>query len=116
MKPNRTLTISICMLLVGCTSKPALDQNDQSQTPQMPSDPIQVIFLTRDGCANTPVLRANLESAAESFDSTVEYEVIDQGTLPATDAHTGYPTPTILYKNRDLFGLPEPVPPFPAPS
>ncbi len=82
----------------------------------MPSKPIQLVFLTRDSCANTPVLLDNLKSAAESFDSNIGYKVINQGSLAATDARTGYATPTILFNNRDLFGLREPLPPFSAPG
>lgn len=82
----------------------------------MPPGPIHLVFLTREGCANTPVLLANLKAVAESFDLPVDYEVLDQGTLSPTDGRVGYPTPTILYDNRDLFGLPKPEPPFPAPG
>jgi len=115
IRKRRLLTI-ICMLLVGCTSDQAPDNNSQSQSPQMSPDPIHVVFLTRDGCANTPVLLANLKSVAESFDPPVDYLVVNQGTLLLTDARIGYATPTILYDNRDLFGLPKPLAPFPAPS
>ena len=30
------------------------------------------------------------------------------GTLPRTDVRTGYPTPTLLWKGKDLFGMPSP--------
>jgi hypothetical protein len=39
--------------------------------------------------------------------------VVDLGTLPDTDARGGYGTPTVLHKNRDLFGMPEPPIPHP---
>lgn len=44
------------------------------------------------------------------------YQVIDVATLHPTDPRSGYPTPTLLYEGRDLFGLPEPQPPFPEPA
>ena len=55
-------------------------------------------------------LAAALEPLSEPF------EIIDQETLPADDVRRGYPTPTILVRGADLFGLPEPEPPFPAPT
>jgi hypothetical protein len=73
-------------------------------------------FLTRDGCVNTPRMRANLEKALKALSWTTDYQIIDIGTLPATDVRTGYPTPTLLYKNRDLFGLPIPKPPYNEPT
>lgn len=107
---------SSVLLLVGFTSNTAPERPAQSQTSSMPSRPIQLMFLTRDGCANTPVLLENLKSATQSFDPNVDYEIVNQDTLEATDSRVGYATPTILFDNRDLFGLPEPVAPFPAPG
>jgi hypothetical protein len=34
----------------------------------------------------------------------------------ASDVRSGYPTPTLLWKGRDIFGMPVPKPPFNAPS
>jgi hypothetical protein len=48
--------------------------------------------------------------------STLKYEVLDLDTLPDTDARRGYPTPTLLYESRDVFGLPEPQPSLPEPT
>lgn len=109
------LTIT-SFLLVGCTSQPSSHNDSPSQVAEVSPDSIHIVFLTRDGCANTPVLLANLEAAVGSLDPPVDYKVVNQGPLPTTDARVGYATPTILYDNRDLFGLPQPIPPFPAPS
>jgi hypothetical protein len=38
-----------------------------------------------------------------------DYQFIDSGTLPDGDVGRGYPTPTILYNNRDVCGMPEPA-------
>jgi len=73
-------------------------------------------FLTRDGCVNTPKMRANLDQALKALGWSTDYQAIDIGTLPADDARTGYPTPTLLYKNRDLFGMAVPNPPYPEPT
>ena len=41
------------------------------------------------------------------------YDVVDQDTLPETDVRRGYPTPTLLYADRDIFGMSVPKPPLP---
>jgi len=72
-------------------------------------------FLTRDGCVNTPMMRANLDGALTTLGLPTDYAVIDSDTLAASDARVGYPTPTVLYHGRDLFGMREPpAPPPPA--
>ena len=113
---KRRLLTCFGIVLVGCTSDQAPDNKSQSQSSQMLPESIHVVFLTREGCANTPVLLANLKSVAESFGPPVDYVLVNQGTLPPTDVRIGYATPTILYGNRDLFGLPKPAAPFPAPT
>jgi hypothetical protein len=73
-------------------------------------------FLTRDGCAQTPVMHANLDRALKALKWATDYRVVDIGALPATDARAGYSTPTLLYKDRDVFGLPAPKPPYHEPT
>jgi hypothetical protein len=73
-------------------------------------------FLTRDGCRNTAEMRANLDAALIAQGWPTDYLCIDIGKLPDSDVRTGYPTPTLLYKGRDLFGMPVPQPPYDAPS
>jgi hypothetical protein len=75
-----------------------------------------LVFITRDGCVNTPDMQLNLDDALRGLGLALDYEVIDLGKLPKADARTGYPTPTILYRNRDLFDMPAHVPPYPEPS
>ncbi|MEO2018133.1 MAG: hypothetical protein ABGZ53_27590 [Fuerstiella sp.] len=79
-------------------------------------DTRDIVFLTRGGCVNTPVLRANLDAALSALGIAVEYTVVDQGTLPSTDVRCGYPTPTIRLDGRDVFDMPAPSPPFPPPT
>lgn len=76
----------------------------------------ELTLLTRGECVNTAPFAANLESVLGAWRLPNDYQVVDLNTLPATDPRTGYPTPTLLYRNRDLFGMPEPTPPFPAPT
>ena len=73
-------------------------------------------FLTRDGCVNTPEMLNNFHGALKALGLPNDYRYIDIGTLPNTDVRTGYPTPTLLWKGRDTFGMPAPKPPFQAPS
>ena len=69
-------------------------------------------FITRDGCVNTPDMFNNLDDALRGLGLALDYQVVNLGTLPKTDPRTGYPTPTVLYRNRDLFGMPEPTPQY----
>jgi len=73
-------------------------------------------FLTRDGCVNTPDMVNNLDDALTASHWPKDYAFIDVGTLPKTDVRRGYPTPTLLWKGKDIFGMPVPKPPFDAPS
>ena len=58
-----------------------------------------VVFLTRKGCANTPLMRKNLDAV------TRDYEVVDIGTLLPTDYRRAYGTPTVLVNGADLMGM-----------
>jgi len=75
-----------------------------------------LVFITRDGCVNTPDMLLNLDDALRGLGLALDYEVVDLGKVAKSDARIGYPTPTILYRNRDLFDMPVPVPPYPEPS
>ena len=81
-----------------------------------PSVKTDLVFLTRDGCVNTPDMVNNLDDALRSMGFKLDYQYLDIGKLPAKDARTGYPTPTVLWKGKDLFGMPVPTPPFPEPA
>jgi hypothetical protein len=76
----------------------------------------ELVFITRGACVNTPPLKANLDAALQALRVPADYEVVDLDLVPQSDVRAGYPTPTLLYRNRDLFGMPEPVPPFPEPA
>jgi hypothetical protein len=75
-----------------------------------------LVFVTRDGCVNTPDMLNNLDDALRALGLGLDYPVVNLSQLPRTDPRTGYPTPTVLVGNRDLFGMPEPAPPFPEPT
>jgi hypothetical protein len=73
-------------------------------------------FLTRDDCVNTPDMVNNLDDALNELGWPKDYQYINIGTLPARDVRTGYPTPTLLWKGRDIFGMAVPKPPYDVPS
>lgn len=72
-----------------------------------------LVFLTRDGCVNTVTMRANLDEALKAQALPSDYQFINSDTLNPTDPRAGYGTPTVLYANKDLFGMPEPPVPHP---
>jgi hypothetical protein len=76
----------------------------------------QLVFLTRNGCVNTTTMRTRLDEALDRLKVPKDYAFIDADTLGESDVRRGYGTPTVLHDNRDLFGMPEPTPPVPAPT
>ena len=75
-----------------------------------------LVFLTRDGCVNTPDMLNNVDDALRALGLALDYAVIDLASLPANDARRGYPIPTVLVDGHDIYGMPEPAPPLPEPS
>jgi hypothetical protein len=75
-----------------------------------------LVFLTRDGCGNTASMRSRLDQALKAMALPTHYALIDVDKLEPSDTRRGYGTPTILYKNRDLFGIPAPPAQPSAPS
>lgn len=62
-------------------------------------------------CPNTPIMRDNLKAALASIGGGWTFADINQEKLPEGDLRRGYPTPTILVHDRDLYGLPVPAAP-----
>jgi hypothetical protein len=44
------------------------------------------------------------------------FSIVDVASLPLTDPRVAYPAPTLLWRDRDLFGVPEPPAPYPPPT
>ena len=111
---RRTFGIALASLLPwGCSPRAPGPSLTTTPPTTMKND---LVFVTRDGCVNTPDMLINLDDALRALKLPLDYQVVNLRTLPATDVRSGYPTPTVLYRNRDLFGMPEPTPPFPEPS
>src|SRR5215467_2528344 len=111
---RRSFTMGFGAFVAGACARRASESTRSSS--QRRSVRGNLVFITRDGCVNTPDMLLNLDDALRGLGLALDYEVIDLGKLPKTDARTGYPTPTVLYRNRDLFDMPAPVPPYPEPS
>lgn len=79
-------------------------------------DPADLTLVTREGCVLTDQMRGHLDAALKLKNLPATYRMVDLDTLPASDSRRGYPTPTLLYKGVDLFGMPAPTPPFPDPT
>src|SRR5437870_982380 len=101
---RRTFGITLASLLPWGCSPRASGPSLTAQSTTMKND---LVFVTRDGCVNTPDMLINLDDALRALKLPLDYQVVNLGTLPATDVRSGYPTPTVLYRNRDLFGMPE---------
>ena len=100
---RRAVVLAVVMAVTSCHSRPTFDVK-------------QVVLLTREGCAASPTMQGRLDDALRAMGAPTDYQTIDVVDLPASDARRGYPTPTVLYANRDIFGMPEPKPPYPDPT
>jgi hypothetical protein len=93
----------------ACSTAP---QPAPAETPSMKN----LVFLTRVGCVNTVTMRANLDDALKVLGLPNDYLFINADTLQQSDPRGGYGTPTVLYDDRDLFGMTEPTITHPAPT
>jgi hypothetical protein len=106
------LRIGIVLLLtvvVGCANPPGT-------RPAPPGGGKALVLLTHEGCVNTETMRINLDKALQALGPPSDYQVLDLASLPNSDVRRGYPTPTLLFANRDVFGMVEPRPPLPEPT
>ena len=100
---RKTTLLVVAISAIGCASdhRVAIDQ---------------LALLTSPACSTSAEFREHLDHALTSMGATPTYQVVDLVSLPETDARRGYGTPTVLYRGRDIFGLPEPQPPYPDPT
>jgi len=103
-----TAAFALVVIVVGCVNRP------DSPPPQASSS--RLVLLTRDGCVNTDTMRARVVEALRGMPGAPDLQIVDLDTLPASDVRRGYPTPTLLYGDRDVFGLKVPKPPLPEPT
>ncbi len=92
--------LCLCFCLAGCQQVAAPDTRDA----------VKIEVLGFAGCPNTPPFKERVEAAAKAVGG-FEVIYIDQESLPEDDLRRGYPTPTALVGEDDLFGLPKPESP-----
>ena len=97
------LLVVSCLTLASCSAR-----TDLAREP--------LVFLTRAECVQTDLMRERLDAALVKAGWLPTYQVLDLNSLDTQDSRNGYPTPTLLYRDRDLYGMPAPVPPFPEPT
>ena len=107
---------SLAILTIGAVTLLLLAVPTEAarQKRRPPSGPL--VLLTRGGCVNTTTMRTRLDEALARLGVPKAYTVIDADALAGSDVRRGYGTPTVLYDNRDLFGMPELTPPIPSPT
>jgi hypothetical protein len=111
---RRSFAMAFGALMAGACRKSASSATTPMTQPR--SMRADLTFITRDECVNSPDMFNNLDDALRRLGLALDYQVVNLGRLAATDLRAGYPTPTVLYRNHDLFGMPEPTPPYPEPS
>jgi hypothetical protein len=72
-----------------------------------------IVFITREGCAGTPLMRRNLEEALRKRGGSEAYRTLDAASLDPKDPLTALGTPTVLVDGKDLLGAPMPTAPAP---
>jgi len=99
--------VSGAILLGGCGRPAHLPAVSRSKKVDMATMDLQ--FLTRKGCVNTPAMKASLELALARLGRRREFSIIDADSLPESDPRRSYGTPTVLLNGGDLFGKPRPA-------
>ena len=102
------IACALIIAAVACRKSPESRTNEATHAGPVKSVK-ELVFLTREGCVNTTTMRANLDQALEAVGLPADYQFIATNTLADNDARSGYPTPTLLYNNRDVFGMAEPA-------
>jgi len=92
------------LFFVGCDSS---QNRDDATSGDHAVHTIQVLYF--DGCPNTPPVIQSAKAAARDLGDDWRVEAIDLESLSEDDTRRGYGSPTVLYQDRDLFGLPTPT-------
>lgn len=111
---SRSFYVIFAAVGISCSNQP--EDSSAGEFPTEPKRMATIEFLTRDGCKNTPQMLDNLKRAQDQLGEDAKLEIIHQVSLASDDPRIGFPTPTILVNGRDIFGMPDPVHPFPGPS
>ena len=71
----------------------------------------EIVFLTREGCTGTPLMRSRLEEALRRKGFPEAFQIVDMDDVDVADVRTAYGTPTVLIDGKDLMGAPVPSEP-----
>src|SRR5689334_14845290 len=91
---TRRSFLGLTTLLVGAC---------QQQPP--PRSMHDLVLLKREGCVHANEMRDRLNAALQTLRWPRDYQILDAGTLSIDDHRHAYPSPTVLYKYRDIFGM-----------
>jgi hypothetical protein len=94
-------------MLAGCATPTVQPVRNAAMNSAHP----KIELLGFPDCPNTPAMRSNLKAALASIGNSWTFADTNQEKLPESDLRRGYPTPTILVNDRDLYGLPAPIAP-----
>jgi hypothetical protein len=72
---------------------------------------MRIELLGFPNCPNTPAMRENLRVALMSMGGGLTFADVNQEALPESDIRRGWPTPTVLVNDADLFGMAPPSSP-----
>jgi hypothetical protein len=107
---NRWSALGAAVLLGTFAGCAAHHDHALRSAPMTAAQP-KIELLGFPDCPNTPELRDNLKSALDSMGNGWTFADTNQEALPEGDLRRGWPTPTILVNERDLFGMPAPTAP-----
>lgn len=114
---NSTRSIALAatvLVLPACTGNTVTQKTVPGHAVRTPAAAPRIEFLTRKGCSNTPVMKERVDAVLAKMELPIT--VVPLETLSGSDPRLGYGTPTLLVDGVDVFGAPEPKPPYAAPS
>src|SRR5262245_35777718 len=81
---RRAFTIGLAALGAGaCAGRTPKSTASNAQRRSVRGD---LVFITREGCVNTPDMLLNLDEALRALGLALDHEVVDLGKLPKNDA------------------------------
>lgn len=106
------ITIAGCVGTTDHRQQATTDSQRSASSPHSDRETTMLITLLGfDGCPLTPLMKERLEQATEKLDRDLNLLEIDQQSLSSSDLRRGYPAPTVLVNESDLYGMAEPTSP-----
>lgn len=119
---ERAIAIALAALLpltlAACDSATGQRQHSSTNNQRLTSVPpndretnMSITLLGFDSCPLTPLMKERLEQAIRTLGRDLDLVQIDQQSLDSSDLRRGYPAPTVLVNESDLFGMEAPATP-----